>query len=191
MRAERLLCVACVLAVCGCAVSTEKAGEAAAEPPVEAAPVVLEPVSAAAADELVMRAMLAYYRKSRGMSRAELARERAAIKGRTEAPMEAVRLAILLGHEPSELARALGLLERIARSGTPQAVSLQPLVRLLADQYAERLKLETQVDRLGAGQREAERRASALQDKLDALAEIERSLPGRPAPALPAIEEAR
>ena len=73
------------------------------------------------------------------------------------------------------------------------------MARLLSDQYAERLKLETLAEKLGSTARDAELRvgtadaeiaalrdkAAALQEKIDALAEIERSLPGRPAPPVP------
>ena len=60
------------------------------------------------------------------------------------------------------------------------AVSLNPLVRTLAVQYAERLKLEVQNDKLVQQLKENQRRSGELQEKLDALANIERSLPVRP-----------
>lgn len=161
--------------------------------------VVVEQASPLAAGDVNLRAILAFYRNSRGMSASRLERERDALRGRVSDPLDALRLAILLGHRRSDLVRALGLLDGIARSDSPQAVALQPLARLLSDQYAERLKLETQTEKLGSSAREAElkaseagaeidalrEKASALQDKIDALAEIERSLPGRPAPPVP------
>ncbi|MCB1893940.1 MAG: permease [Zoogloeaceae bacterium] len=167
--------------------------------PAAAPAVIVEQASPLVAGDVNLRAILAFYRNSRGMSAAELAREREALKGRVSDPLDALRLAILLGHRRSDLVRALGLLDDIAESDSPQAVALQPLARLLSDQYAERLKLDTQADRLGVTARDAELRASeasaevealrakasALQEKIDALAEIERSLPGRPAPPVP------
>lgn len=167
--------------VAGCAAERE------ARSPV----VVVEPAPPVVADDVRLRAMLAFYRKSRGMPPAELQRERAALQARTAEPMEALRLAILLGHERSDLPRALGLLDAIAKSTSAQAVALHPFARLLSDQYAERLKLETQIERLGSLAREAERRAAELQQKIDALADIERNLPGRPAPPLPDAEAVR
>ncbi len=155
-------------------------------------PVIVEQATPVLAADVNLRAILAFYRKSRGMSRAELIAERKALEGGEGRALDELRLAMLLGHERSDLVRALGLLDGIARSDSPQALALQPLARLLSDQYAERLKLETQVDRLGANIRDAEKRAAAasaqareLQDKIDALAEIERNLPGRPAPPVP------
>ncbi|MCB1889553.1 MAG: hypothetical protein KDH20_18230 [Rhodocyclaceae bacterium] len=190
MNVERAVALATIVAVVsGCAL------ERAAPPPgVEEPdpPVIVEQASPVLAADVNLRAILAFYRKSRGMSRAELIAERKALEGSDGRPLDELRLAMLLGQERSDLVRALGLLDAIARSDNPQALALQPLARLLSDQYAERLKLETQSERLGVNIRDAEKRAAAataqareLQEKIDALAEIERNLPGRPAPPVP------
>ncbi|MCB1956922.1 MAG: hypothetical protein KDG55_14660 [Rhodocyclaceae bacterium] len=189
MTVERAALAAAILAaLAGCALE-KRPPPAGADPD---PPVIVEQASPLLAGDVNLRAILAFYRKSRGMSRAELSTEREALAGREGQPLDALRLAMLLGHERSDLVRALGLLDGIARSDNPQAVALQPLARLLSDQYAERLKLETQVDRLGVNIRESEKRTEAaaarareLQEKIDALAEIERNLPGRPAPPVP------
>ena len=55
-----------------------------------------------------------------------------------------------------------------------------PLARQVADNYQERLKLESQLDRQGQQLKESQRKASELQDKLDSLADIERTLTPRP-----------
>ncbi|MCP5295398.1 MAG: hypothetical protein H6950_11955 [Zoogloeaceae bacterium] len=81
----------------------------------------------------------------------------------------------------------MGLLESVQRSVDADAIALQPLVRVLVDQYAERLKLGVQADKLGQIARESQRRAEQLQEKLDALAAIERSLPTRPVTPLPSM----
>ncbi len=185
----------------GCALERQPA---APGKPAEPA-VIVEQASPTVAGDVNIRAMLAFYRKSRGMSPAELTRERAALQGKVGEPLEALRLAMLLGHERSDLVRALGLLDDVARADSPQALALQPLVRLLADQYAERLKLEARSERLASGLRDTEQKAAAarseaaaaraeaaaLQEKIDALAEIERNLPGRPAPPVPTGGSAR
>ena len=54
------------------------------------------------------------------------------------------------------------------------------MARVLADNYAERLKLEAQVERQSQLAKEAQRRQQELQEKLDGLAGIERSLTVRP-----------
>jgi len=196
-----LLSAGLIALASGCALEREPAGPGGGSEPA----VVVEQASPMLAGDVNIRAMLAFYRKSRGMSSAELTRERAALQGKVGEPLEALRLAMLLGHERSDLVRALGLLDDIARSDSPQALALQPLVRLLSDQYAERLKLEARSERLASGLRETEQKAAAarseataaraeaaaLQEKIDALAEIERNLPGRPAPPVPTGGSAR
>lgn len=89
-----------------------------------------------------------------------------------------IRQAMLLGHPRSGLdsGRALALLEGLLKSTDPAAVELQPLARLLADQYAERLRLDSQLDRQGGQLKESQRKAQELQEKLDSLADIERTL---------------
>ena len=81
---------------------------------------------------------------------------------------------------PMDLYRALALLEAVLKSGDPAAASLHPLARTLANQYQERLKLEMQNEKLAQQLKESQRRSGELQEKLDALADIERSLPVRP-----------
>lgn len=194
MNVEHTAMLAVLLCLAGCALEKRPTEPGVAPEPA----VIVEQASPLLAGDVNLRAILAFYRKSRGMSGVELGRERAALQGKAGSSLESLRLAILLGHEHSDLPRAIGLLDGIARAEDPQSVALQPLARLLSDQYAERLKLEAQVDRLGTSLRETERRAAvlqekaaALQEKIDALAEIERNLPGRPAPPVPTGGAAR
>lgn len=91
-------------------------------------------------------------------------------------PCPALQQAIQLGQSrPPELARASNLLESVMKSTHPDAARLASLARLLHEQYNERLRLEQQL-------REAQRRGDELQEKIDALTAIERSLPARPQP---------
>ncbi|MCB1910183.1 MAG: hypothetical protein KDH15_22690 [Rhodocyclaceae bacterium] len=195
-RAGGILACALLLGACSLQRTTPLGADGL---PVAEPAVIVEQASPLAAGDVNLRAILAFYRNSRSMSSAQLRSEREALRGRVNDPLDALRLAILLGHRRSDLVRALGLLDGIADSDGPQAVALQPLARLLSDQYAERLKLETLAEKLGSTARDAELRvgtadaeiaalrdkAAALQEKIDALAEIERSLPGRPAPPVP------
>jgi len=121
---------------------------------------------------------LAYYQMLGRLNVAEMARERSALVGQPVTPKVQIRLAMLLGHPRSgqDSARALAVLEGLLKSTDPAAVELQPLARLLADQYAERLRLESQLDRQGGQLKESQRKAQELQDKLDSLADIERTL---------------
>ena len=89
---------------------------------------------------------------------------------------------------PANLARAQSVLAGILKSNEANANSLHPLARLLATHYGERQKLEQQNTRLTTQMNELEgrlgdsqRRNDELQRKIDALADIERSLPKPPA----------
>lgn len=130
----------------------------------------ISPAHVSPAEDAPLRAMLAYYGTSQRQP-AETVRERVATD-----PYQQMQQAIQLGQaRPPELQRASNLLESVMKSSHPAAVNLAPLARLLHDQYGERLRLELQW-------REAQRRGDQLQEKIDALSAIERSLPTRPLP---------
>jgi uncharacterized protein with von Willebrand factor type A (vWA) domain len=103
-------------------------------------------------------------------------------------PNTQLRSAMVLGHPrgPLDLPKAIGLLDGVLKSADPAAVALQPLARLLADNYAERQRLETQLERQAQQLKESQRKAAELQDKIDSLADIERTLPQRPRTTRPA-----
>ena len=133
-------------------------------------------------DETAMLPLLGYYQLLQRMTPAELGRERQILAAGPQTPSAQLRQAMLLGlpRTASDLPRALGLLENVLRSGTPAAASLQPLARVLAVNYQERQKLDAQNERLAQQLKESQRRSEELQEKLDALADIERSIPVRP-----------
>ena len=136
-------------------------------------------------DEAAMLPLLGYLQLLLQMSPQELQRERGVLAAIPQTPATHVRLAMLLGQArgPADLLRALGLLDGVLKSREPAAASLHPLARALASQYQERLKLESQNDKLLQQLKDSQRRSSELQEKLDALTDIERSLPVRPTPA--------
>lgn len=128
---------------------------------------------------------LAYYQLLSKMSPAELGRERAVLAALPTTPNTHLRMAMLYGHPrgPQEIGKAIGLLDGLLKSNDPAAVGLQPLARLLADNYLERqnerLRLEGQLERQGLQLKESQRKAAELQEKLDGLADIELTLPRR------------
>lgn len=136
--------------------------------------------------------LLAYQQRLQSMSAAELAHERQTLAALPAVPENRLRQAMLFGtsRTSGDLARAAGLLDGLLRTRPPEANELLPLARLLAAQYQERIKLETQLERSQSQLREAQRRRDELQEKIDALAEIERSVPvgpgGRPTATVPA-----
>lgn len=132
--------------------------------------------------------LLAYYQQVQRMSAAELVKERSHLASLVATPAIQMRQAMVLGQPrfPIDLGRALGLLDVVLKLTNPSAVDLHPLARLLAEQYSERLKLEMQLDKVNQQLKDSQRRADELQEKLNALADIERSLPPPPRAVRPA-----
>ena len=139
-------------------------------------------------NETEMLPMLGYYHLLQRMTPVELTRERQLLARIPSRPAVLLRQAMLLGmpRATTDLPRALALLEAIQRSHAPEAASLHPLARLLSTQYAERIKLDTQNDRLSQQLKESQRQLDELQEKIEALADIERSIPIRPNTVKPA-----
>ncbi|MCU0811333.1 MAG: hypothetical protein MUE59_09915 [Thiobacillaceae bacterium] len=140
------------------------------------------PLTVPRVDEAAMLPLLGHLQLLQQMSPQELQRERSVLAAIPQTPATQVRLAMVLGQVrgPSDLVRALGLLDAVLKSSEPAAASLHPLTRALASQYRERLRLETQNEKLLQQLKDSQRRSSELQAKLDALTDIERSLPERP-----------
>ena len=133
-------------------------------------------------NETAMLPLLGYYHLLQRMTSAELTRERQMLARIPASPSVQVRQAMLLGmpRATTDLPRALSLLEAVQRLHAPEAASLHPLARVLSTQYQERIKLETQNDRLTQQLKESERKRYELQEKIEALTDIERSIPIRP-----------
>jgi len=120
-----------------------------------------------ASEDAPLRAMLAYYGS-------DLRGTEAPRGGAADDPYLRMRQAIRFGQSRTpDLPRALNLLEGIMKSEHPAAPGLAPLAHLLHEQYGERWRLEQRLH-------ESQRQGEELQEKLDALSAIERSLPARP-----------
>ena len=141
-------------------------------------------------DETAMLPLLGYLELLPRMSTKELARQRQTLAALPQTPSVQLRMAMLLGQArtPPNLAKAQSLLASILKSNEATASSLRPLARLMTTHYSERQKLEQQNARLTVQMSELEeqlsdgqRRNDELQRKIDALADIERSLPKPPA----------
>lgn len=151
----------------------------------EAAPAVAPAAADGAAD------LLAYHRQLQGLTLPELEWERQLLAAEPLTGEGRIRLAMALGQPRGNgnPGRAQALLDSVLRSERAEAQRLQPLARLLAEHYQELQKNAALADRLGqevnklnqqvkAGQA----RAELLQQKLDALAHIEQTLPMRQSP---------
>jgi hypothetical protein len=132
-------------------------------------------------------ALLAYYQALSPMSANDLMRERRLLNQLGSAPDTQLRQAMVLGHprQPSpDLARASSILENLLKSNTANVHYLRPIIYLLADSYAERQRQakllrrqSTQLEKQHQKLLETKRQTSELQNQLEGLANIERSLP--------------
>lgn len=170
--ATRVSVTALLMLLAGCAATPPAATQSALTP---ATP-------AAVSDDAGALPALAYYQMLQRMTPAQINRERQVLAALPPTPNNQVRTAMVLGHPrgQQDLTRALALLEGVLKSADPAAAGLHPLARLLADNYMERQKLETQLEKQGQQLKDSQRKAVELQEKIDSLAEIERTLPQRP-----------
>ena len=154
-------------------------------PTVVASPPIVAPVTVRENSNVTA---LNYYQTLQRMTPAQISRERAQLAALPPTSANQVRMAMLLGlaHGQQELTKALGLLDGVLKSTELDAVSLHPLARLLAENYGERQKLEAQVEKQEQQLKESRRKAAELQEKIDELADIERTLPQRPRARRPA-----
>lgn len=169
----------------------------AASPAPPAPPPALRPVEAepqAPATQMQPRApgpvghMLAHADRVRSLSAADLSAEVARLNdaagSASNDPTLLMQQAIALAQtrNAADLARALGLMQRVAADNSETGRALQPLARLLVARYQEQRRVEDERDRQGQQLKDAQRRIDQLNDRLEALRAIERSF-GRPAPA--------
>jgi hypothetical protein len=134
-------------------------------------------------------AMLSYADKTRSLNGGELGAEISRIGDPGDSPTTQMQLALLLSQTrvPADLARALGLLQRVIANPSPEAQPLQPLARALAARYVEQRRVEDDRDKQVQQLRDSQRRIDQLNDRIEALRAIERSF-ARPnmAPTAPA-----
>lgn len=152
------------------------------------------PQQAPVADDRVAAVrVLDWYHGLRDADAAELARSRRQYADKAASAEIQLRQALLAAHpQAPNLARARSLLETVLAGQSEEARALHPLAHLLLEQVAERQRLDAAGQRLGQSLersaqqlKEAQQLNAELQGKLDALAEIERSLPARPAAGAP------
>lgn len=170
--ATRVSVTALLMLLAGCA----------ATPPAATQSALMPATPAAVSDDAGALPALAYYQMLQRMTPAQINRERQVLAALPPTPNNQVRTAMVLGHPrgQQDFTRALALLDGVLKSADPAAASLHPLARLLADNYMERQKLETQLEKQGQQLKDSQRKAVELQEKIDSLAEIERTLPQRP-----------
>ncbi len=159
-------------------------------PPVEPAPQPALPVSAPAPEVPQVTLALAYADRVQRMPPAELTREIARL-GEAEDTLAAspLNLALVLAQtrQPVDTARALALVQRLLGHNDAATQPLHPLARLLEGRLLQQRRLEEQLERQAQQLRDAQRRTDQLNERLEAVRAIERSMTARP-PAPPASE---
>lgn len=124
--------------------------------------------------------LLAYYQSLRRLSPAEVTRELQALGARSDGgAMLAMQKAIALGltRDPNDLVRAQVQLGNVLNATDPGAITLRPLANVLSGNYSEMRRLAENAEKAGLQLRESQRRLEQLNEKLEALKAIERTLP--------------
>lgn len=122
--------------------------------------------------------LLAYADRVRQFSPADLSTEILNLGEPGQSPLRQMQLAIALSqtHLPVDTARALGLVQRVAASPQAETTPLKPLARLLSARLFEQRRLEDLLDRQAQQLRDSQRRIDQLNERLEAMRAIERSL---------------
>lgn len=183
-------CLAVAAAVTACAAppAVPQVVQIVVEPPPAPPAPAPAPLPASAPEAAEV---LAYADRVRALAPNDLAQEVARLGEPPEAPVQALQQAVALAQTrvPANTARAQSLVQRVLAQTGPQAQALQPLARLLAAQIGQQVearRLEEQVERQNQQLRDSQRRIDVLNDRLEAVRAIERSLPSRPAASAPA-----
>lgn len=129
-----------------------------------------------------LAAVLAYADRIRPLGGSELQAELARLGDPGDVPTAQIQVALALAQTrvPADLARATGLLQRVAANSSADAQPLQPLARTLAARYMEQRRIEDDRDRQVQALRDSQRRIDQLNERIEALRAIERSF-ARPA----------
>lgn len=154
--------------------------------PAPAPPPVVEKVAAPPPPPDEVGPLLGYHQALRRMSQGELIKELSGLGQQARGPRVALQMgmALMLTRGGGDLARAQALLDSVASSAEPEAAPFRPLAQLLSSNCAEMRRLYDHADRLAAQQKDSQRRIDQLNDTLEALKAIERTLPVRPASPL-------
>jgi hypothetical protein len=128
--------------------------------------------------------LLGYHQSLRRMTQGELLKELSGLGLQQRSPRVAIQMgmALMLTRGNGDLARAQALLDSVATSAEVEAGPFRPLAQMLSSNCAETRRLYDHADKLATQQKENQRRIDQLNDMLEGLKTIERTLPVRPAP---------
>lgn len=162
-------------------------------PPVDAASAPLAalatsvPLDPVTPGDLASRQLLAYHEQVRVLPPNDLAQEINRLTALPAAPDTSLELAMALmqTRNGGELNRAIGLVEPLTKGASTDQRLWQPFARLLLSRLLELRRLEDLLDKRNQELRESQREVKQLNEKLEALKAIERSLAPRPSSAVP------
>ena len=162
-------------------------GACAAKPTIQTPVLVQTPPRVVVVMDPQLTELLAYQSALRLMTPSELVKAQLDLAKADHAPSNTIRRAMLQAsvRGAGDLARAQALLEPLLTATDKDAQLLAPLVQLLSGQYAELRRQDESIDKLNGQLRDAQRRIEQLNEKLEALKNIERSLSVRPAAGAP------
>lgn len=135
-----------------------------------------------------LEVLLAYHQNLKALSPAELSRELNNLNTQPKTPVGSMRkaMALSISRNANDLSLAQIHLDTVLSSTDEDAEALKPLARVLGTQWTEQRRLADALDKLNAQARENQRKTDQLNEKLEALKTIERTLPASPATAAPA-----
>lgn len=123
--------------------------------------------------------LLAYNIQLRKMTAAELGRELQRINTYPAGPATNVRraMALSLTRDAIDLAKAEAQLWNVMADRSVEAEKLKPLAQLLVGHYSDLRRVADGAEKSSVQLKEAQRKVDQLNDKLEALKNIERTLP--------------
>jgi len=155
-----------------------------------AAPAAYTPSVAVVAPHNAVDEMLAYHQHLLRMMRAELPRELDRLLERPKTPQVTLQKAMVLGQlgRKNDLARAQSNLTEVLQHTEINAQALKPLAQLLSIHYAAIQRLSEQLENSERSLADTQQRLQQLNQTLEQLKAVERSLPSRMGTAIPPSE---
>lgn len=133
--------------------------------------------------------LLSYHQQLRKMTQGDMLKELSGLGLQQRSPRVAIQMGmvLMLTRGSGDLARAQALLDSVATATETEAQPFKALAQLLSSNCAETRRLAEHADKLAAQQKDSQRRIDQLNEMLEGLKTIERTLPARPAPGPQAV----
>lgn len=177
---QRTLCIVLCAALAAC--TTAKPTPAPAPTP-QPAPVVVVVETPAPPPTDDVGPLLSYHQALRRMTQGELLKELSGLVLQKRSPRVSLQMGMVLmmTRGGGDLARAQTLLDNVANSTEASSAPIKSLAQMLSSYCAESRRLAEHVDKLTAQNKDSQRRIEQLNDMVEGLKNIERTLPVRPA----------